>query len=245
MGTDLDSGALLEPFERMLAQSPDWDEIEASGFLDALVPEAMGGAGLGLAEAGPLIRSLGKHAVALPVAETMVARGVLSSAGKTPPKGPSPLDSRPLAAIVAATEIAGAAERLLDMSLVHANERVQFGKPIGRNQVIQQMLAEMGEQVLMARMASQIGCAAGLNATPGRAALAKYVTSAAVPTLTSIAHAVHGAIGMTEEFPLHRTVALLHDRRQAHGSESYWANILGAERLRGADQSSLDFVRGL
>jgi acyl-CoA dehydrogenase len=243
MSADLDSGALLEPFERMLAQSPDWDEIEASGFLDALVPEGMGGAGLSLTEAGPLIRSLGKHAVALPVAETMVARGVLSSAGQPSPAGASPLNSRPLAAVVAATEIAGAAERLLDMSLAHANERVQFGKPIGKNQVIQQMLAEMGEQVLMVRMASQIGCAAGLDVSPGCAALAKYVASAGVPTLTSIAHAIHGAIGMTQEFPLHRIVALLHDRRQAHGSESYWANFLGAERLRDTNRSSLDFVR--
>jgi acyl-CoA dehydrogenase len=37
----------------------------------------------------------------------------------------------------------GIAKRLLDMSVNHAKQRVQFGKPIGENQAIQWMLADM------------------------------------------------------------------------------------------------------
>ena len=142
-------------------------------------------------------------------------------------------------------EIAGLAERMLDMSLSYANDRVQFGKPIGKLQAIQQQLAVMAEQVLMARMASQIGCSKGLHPPPEVAAVAKQVTSAAVPQITAIAHAVHGAIGITEEFDLQLYSRRMHALRLANGSESYWAGILGRARIAAANQSSVDFIRAL
>ena len=232
----------LEPFERMLASvarrdvSPDmrWQAIEDSGYLDALMPENAGGAGLVLANIEPLIRALGRHAVTEPVAETIAKRAL----------GADTLE-RPLAAVLAAAEIAGLAERMLDMSLSYANDRVQFGKPIGKLQAIQQQLAVMAEQVLMARMASQIGCSKGLHPPPEVAAVAKQVTSAAVPQITAIAHAVHGAIGITEEFDLQLYSRRMHALRLANGSESYWAGILGRARIAAANQSSVDFIRAL
>ena len=278
----MDATELREPFARLIADGPDWAAIQESGFLDALVPEADDGAGLSLADAGPLIHVLGYHACPWPVADTMVARALLAEAGIAAPKGPVALVTgaeppplaaaaahllyddasglklantgaavtpkgglRPIAAVVAATEIAGAAERLLEMSLAYANERVQFGKPIGKQQAIQHNLAVMGEQVLTTRMAAQIAWAGGLHPTPLKAAVAKQVTSAAVQTLSSVAHAVHGAIGVTEAFALHHYVKVLYSRRMAHGSEGYWARVLGEARLADADQSSVDFVRAL
>ncbi|MBL0916433.1 MAG: acyl-CoA dehydrogenase family protein, partial [Sphingopyxis sp.] len=90
----------LEPFERMIealappatvraieaGESVDalWNVIAESGFLDALVPEERGGAGLPLAEVGALWQALGRHAVPLPVGETMIARALLTEA----PEGP-------------------------------------------------------------------------------------------------------------------------------------------------------------
>ena len=232
----------LEPFERMLTTisgrsvdpATQWQAIEASGYLDALVPEVSGGAGLALADVEPLIRALGRHAIIAPVAETMAKRAL----------GAEVLE-RPLAAVLATAEIAGLAEKMLEMSLSYANDRVQFGKPIGRLQVIQQQLAVMGEQVLMARMASQMGCSQGLNPTPEVAAVAKQVASAAVPQIAAIAHAVHGAIGITEEFDLQLYSRRMHALRLEHGSESYWAGQLGRARLQADRQSSVDFIRAL
>jgi acyl-CoA dehydrogenase len=277
----MDGNELREPFERLMARAPDWAEIAASGFLDALVAEDAGGAGLTLAQVFPLVHLLGRVACQMPVAETMVARALLAEAGMAWPEGPialgtsiqpspfvgaefllhddggalalSPSDGglkpsgslRPIAAVLASAEIAGAAERMLEMSIAHANDRVQFGKPIGKNQVLQQMLAVMGELVLTTRMASQMGFASGLHPTAERAAVAKQVTSAAIQQLTSTAHALHGAMGITEEFGLHPLVTLLYSRRMAHGSESYWARVLGEARLSGPEQSSVDFVRGV
>lgn len=232
---------LLEPFDRMLASISGRDisedaqrqAIEASGYLDALVPEDRGGAGLSLADIEPLLRSVGRHAIAAPVASIMAERAL-----ERPPE-------RALRAVLAAAEIAGLAERVLEMSLTYANDRVQFGKPIGKLQVIQQQLSMLGEQVLMTRMASQIGCAGGLEPDAAVAAIAKQVASAAVPQIASIAHAVHGAIGITEEFDLQRYTRRMHALRLADGSESYWAGIVGARRIAAADRPSSDFIRAL
>lgn len=233
---------LVEPFERMLATisgrgidpSAQWQAIETSGYLDALVPEERGGAGLTLAEVEPLIRALGRHAIVAPVAETMVKRAL----------GSEILD-RPLAAVLAAAEMAGLAEKMLEMSLSYANDRVQFGKPIGKLQVIQQQLAVMGEQVLMTRMASQIGCSQGLEPRGVTVAIAKHVASAAAPQISAIAHSVHGAIGIAEEFDLQLYSKRLQALRLAHGSENYWAGMLGKERLECDKLSSVDFIRAL
>jgi acyl-CoA dehydrogenase len=45
----------------------------------------------------------------------------------------------------------GVAQRLLDLSIYHAKERIQFGRPIGEFQVIQHMLSEMATEIYAAR----------------------------------------------------------------------------------------------
>lgn len=318
----MDATELLDPFERMLAEAATpgviraieggasaaalWDVIEASGFLDALVPEAAGGAGLSLADIAPLLMALGKHAVPVPVAETMVARALLAAARIELPRGPIVLVSqpgavpmarvaehalidlgaecvllplgdemrqatgvahdlaaridwpvepkgttiasptgglRPLAALIHACAIAGAGERLLAMTVSYANERAQFGKPIGKQQALQQSLAVMAEQVIACRLAAQTGCAAGFPPTLAAVALAKQVTSAAAPIIANTAHAVHGAIGISAEYDLQLYTRRLHAWRLADGSESWWAGLLGAERLA-SPEGSVDFIRG-
>lgn len=129
------------------------------------------------------------------------------------------------------------------MSVNYANERVQFGKPIGRQQAIQQQLAVMAEQVLLVRFAAASGCRDGLAPSPLAAASAKQVASAAVPLIASIAHAVHGAIGITAEYDLQLHTRRLHEWRLADGSDGYWARRLGEARLGSAAATSIDFVR--
>jgi acyl-CoA dehydrogenase len=216
-------------FERLLAAHEGaglWDAIGEAGYFDALAPEG----GLSLADVEPLLRALGRHAIDLPVAETMAARALAAP-------------SRELCAVMAAAEIAGGGERLVEMSLAHAGTRKQFGKPLAAFQAIQQQLAVLAEQVVLVRIAAQAGCAAGLTPPVAIAAMAKHVASAAVPVMTGIAHAVHGAIGITQEFPLHRVTGRLHALRSAHGSESYWAERLGEARLANNARDSLAFIR--
>lgn len=64
-----------------------WSTLEESGFLHALVPEDAGGVGLELADATGLLMLAGRHTLPLPVAETIVLRGILATRGVDIPAG--------------------------------------------------------------------------------------------------------------------------------------------------------------
>ena len=204
--------------------------LEASGFLDAMVPEEQGGAGLALADAFDLFVLDGRYAVPVPLAHAIVERAVGSS--------------RELGAVVTAARIVGALERVMEMTLVFANERVQFGKPIGKFQAIQHQLAVMAEQVAAARMAAQIGCSMdAARPDPLRAAVAKSRTSEAASIVAPMAHAIHGAIGITAELDLQLFTRRLHQWRADYGSESAWNRVLGRALVASDQALTLDFMR--
>jgi len=264
--------AVVRAIENGAAWQPVWAAFAESGFLDALVEESAGGAGLTLSEIAPLIELLGRHAVPLPVGETMVARALLARAGHEAPQGPialssgtlpviaagiaqsllvategadmlvanphgtegripiagaDPMPLRSVAAVLRALQIAGAADRLLESTVAYANERQQFGKPIGRQQAVQQQLAVLAEHSVAARIAARYGCRSGPIPDLRDAAAAKYCTSVAAVEIAAIAHAVHGAIGISEEHDLQLVTRSLHAWRLSDGSESYWAEFLG------------------
>ena len=146
-------------------------------------------------------------------------------------------------AVGAAAQMVGAMERALEMTLAFANERVQFGRSIGKFQAIQHQLAVMAENVAAARMAAEIGCDSdGPWPKPLRAALAKARVSEAAALVAPMAHAIHGAIGVTAEFDLQLFTRRLHEWRGDHASETYWNTLVGRELLAGGD-STLDFMR--
>ena len=76
------------------------------------------------------------------------------------------------------------------------------------------------------------------------AAIAKSRTSEAAALVASIAHALHGAIGVTEEYDLQLLTRRLHEWRMAHGSEAYWNKLVG-ERVLESDLPLVDFVRSV
>ncbi len=234
--------AVVRAIERGGPTEALWRALDRSGYLDALVPEHRGGAGLVLADAFELFTLQGRHAVPVPMALTMAVRGLGQGGFETLP--------RELAAVVTAAQIVGALERVLELSIAFANQRVQFGRPIGKFQAIQHQLAVMAEQVAAARMAAQLGCqGGGKREGPGlvparlHAAVAKSRTSEAAGIVAPMAHAIHGAIGITAELDLQLYTRRLHAWRAEHGSELAWHRVLG-EAVLAADQPlNLDFMR--
>jgi acyl-CoA dehydrogenase len=146
-------------------------------------------------------------------------------------------------AIVAAAQIAGALDRVLALTLQFANDRVQFGRPLGKFQAIQHQLAVMAENVAAARMAAQIGFdSAGPWPLPMRAAAAKARTSEAAALAGPMAHAIHGAIGITAELDLQLYTRRLHEWRADFGSEHAWNRAIG-RALVASGEFPLDFMR--
>ena len=152
------------------------------------------------------------------------------------------IDLNVIAAGLTAAKIAGAIRRLLDLSPQYAEQRQQFGRSLGRFQAIQQQLAVMAEQVVSAKVAANMGMS-GTHFDPLKVALAKCRTSEASHQVCAIAHAVHGAIGITEEYDLQLLTRRIKQWQLAFGSEGYWAGRIGAARLSQRSGTSADFIR--
>ena len=144
-----------------------------------------------------------------------------------------------LGALARSAMLVGALESALEQAVRYAGERVQFGKPIGKNQAIQQSLALMAGDVAAARVAALVACAQApgssaddCQATRFCAAVAKVRAGEAATRGTSIAHQVHGAIGFTHEHALHFSTRRLWAWRAEFGSDAQWASELGRAAIQ-------------
>ncbi len=151
---------------------------------------------------------------------------------RTAPEG---LDrDRPMlvGAAMRAAQMAGALSRLLDQSVQYAQEREQFGRPIGRFQAVQHALAELAGEAAAAEAAADAAgeaVAAGNFDAAGIAAIAaaKIRAGEAASRGAAIAHQVHGAMGFTYEHSLHHRTRRLWCWRDEFGNERAWSVRLG------------------
>ena len=303
-------------------KGPLWQALEEAGLTLAWVPDDLGGAGAELSDGFDVLRVAGSYAAPVPIAETLLAGGLLSRAGLKVPQGamtvaparpsdrialnadgtlsgrsrgvpfageakhlavlaqsgggwsvalvthsgstttdgqtlagdaqgivtfervkplavaaaPAGLDQKALMLMgctVRAVETAGALEAILAMAVKYANERVAFERPIAKFQAVQHNLARLAGEVSAAMTAS--GSAADALASGAafddamflEMASAKIRSSEAAQEGSAIAHQVHGAIGFTKEYILHRYTLRLLAWRDDFGNESHWAVELG------------------
>ena len=305
-------------------KAPLWSSLQEIGLDRAWVSETAGGAGASLADGFGIIREAGRAALAVPLAETLLAGWLLDRAGLTAPGGPMTVapvrpkdhlmldeagringrarmvpfasdvahiavlvtgddgpalalvrmadcrlkpgkslagDARDtleftnvlpvqyarvkgegarekdvlllMGAAVRAQQIAGALDRMLELSVLYSQQRIAFEKPISKFQAVQHNLARLGGEVAAA--ASAAASAADTIATTGfdddavllEIAAAKIRCSEAAEVGTGIAHQVHGAIGFTDEHILHRFTLRLLSWRDEFGDETFWSLKLG------------------
>lgn len=178
--------------------------------------------------------------------DTVVLEGVVPQAVVS-----APFDARELlclAAILRSALMAGAIERSLALAVEYANLRVQFGRPIGKFQAVQQNIAFLATQAAAARAAAEAGSeaidewldGAGEPLTQSiAAASAKIRTGEAAGQACAIAHQVFGAIGFTEEHELHHFTKRLWSWRDEYGNEAFWSRELGERILADASGQSL------
>ncbi len=173
--------------------------------------------------------------------DTLTFSGATPLAGADAPAGAA--DELALrAALGRSLLLAGAARGALARSIGYAGERVQFGRPIGKFQAVQQQLAEAGAEVAAASAAS--GAAARTASTDGfdaastafAVAAAKARCGEAATAVARIAHQVHGAIGFTREHDLRLVTTRLWAWRDEDGHDAHWNDHVGAAALAaGAD----------
>jgi alkylation response protein AidB-like acyl-CoA dehydrogenase len=103
-------------------------------------------------------------------------------------------------------EMVGGAQRVLDISVAYAKERVQFGRPIGSFQAIKHKCAEMMLQVESAKSAAYYAAWAvdeDVPEAPLAVSMAKAYCSDAYRYTAGEGIQVHGGIGFTWEHDMH------------------------------------------
>ncbi|KGB57223.1 Acyl-CoA dehydrogenase-like protein [Sphingopyxis sp. LC81] len=189
--------------------------VEEAGFGLLLVPEEENGFGGDWGDVNAVLQIAGVVVPDLPVAELIAGEAY-----------------QPAATV---SLMAGAMGQALTLSIDHVNTRQQFGRPLGKFQAVQQSLAVMACEVRAVEAAAAALAlrldAVGLDASAAdfEIAAAKLRANRAVGVVTSIAHQVHGAIGFTEEYHLHRVTVPLMRWRGAHGNDAFWAARLGRQ----------------
>jgi alkylation response protein AidB-like acyl-CoA dehydrogenase len=110
------------------------------------------------------------------------------------------------ASVAVSAEMLGAAERVLEMTVSYAKDRVQFGRPIGSFQAVKHRCADMLVDVEGMRSAVYYAawCVGAMDADAQAAAsVAKMWCSDAARRVMASGLQVHGGIGFTWEHDLH------------------------------------------
>jgi acyl-CoA dehydrogenase len=152
--------------------------------------------------------------------------------------GIGPAQLRAVGAAMRSLQMAGALSHITAISVQYAQDRVQFGRPIGKFQAVQQNLAVLAGQTAAASAAADMAAEAvadGVRMLP--IAAAKSRAGEAASQGGAIAHQVHGAIGFTYEHSLHFFTKRLWSWRDEFGNEAEWNLLVGRHMARaGADR---------
>jgi alkylation response protein AidB-like acyl-CoA dehydrogenase len=124
-----------------------------------------------------------------------------------------------IGALARSAEMAGAAQRVLELCVEHARVRVQGGRPIGGYQAIQHACADLFRDVESARWLMWEAAwklEAGQPDADAAIAASKTYSGEACLRVARRGHQIMGAIGYSEEHPLH----LFHKRILAAGLDA-------------------------
>jgi acyl-CoA dehydrogenase len=135
----------------------------------------------------------------------------------------------------------GALDRAAELTVTHTRERQQFGRPLSAFQAVQHSLAAMAGEIERARAATTLAVAAAADhgfhsaETDYAVTVAKVAVGRAVGQVTTIAHQLHGAIGVTAEHQLWRATMRARSWVDDFGGTAHYARRLGRMALAADD----------
>jgi alkylation response protein AidB-like acyl-CoA dehydrogenase len=124
------------------------------------------------------------------------------------------METLDVARVSLSAQCLGSAKEMLDLSIRHASQRIQFGKPIGEQQAVQLMLADMATAIyqtesIVYRTAHVIDETLSGRATDGRSfsresAMCKIAATEMVCAVADRAMQIHGGMGYMRDYPIER-----------------------------------------
>ena len=159
--------------------------------------------GVGETAITPLLSASGRSTCAMDFRDVPVPAGARLGGDKDGGAVLARLNA--LGAAARALQMAGAARRVLEITVLYVSIRRQFGRAVGSFQAIQHKLADMA---LMLQGARHTAYRAAWELSEGRlaareTAVAKIAMNETLSRMCSMAHQAHGAIGFTWEYDLH------------------------------------------
>ena len=142
-------------------------------------------------------------------------------------------------------QIVGAFDAAVELTSTHVAERVQFGRSLNKLQAVQHSLAGLIGEVERSRAATDLAIAAaeahGFDGprTDYAVTVAKVAVGRAVGPVTTIAHQLHGAIGVTAEHHLWLATMRARSWSDEFGTAGRHATRLGRMALATDDTWSL------
>lgn len=127
----------------------------------------------------------------------------------------------------------GAAQSALDLSVDYAQQRKQFGRPIGSFQLVQKHIVDMTVRVEAARA---LGMRAAHAIEAGRdvrqaCSIAKLYATEAAHEVANMALQVHGGLGYSEDYPIERIFRDTRGGMIPEGTTEIQTLIVGREIL--------------
>lgn len=139
----------------------------------------------------------------------------------------------------------GASERCLELAVEYARERKAFGRPIGRFQAIQWMIADSYVELqAMRQLLYHTAAEADRNGdlqqvtSQTRCATLKLFNLSRALTIVDRCMQIHGAMGMTNEYPFEYLHRQLKSARAAEGTPEIMRHIIATDLL-GRDLTAL------
>lgn len=140
-----------------------------------------------------------------------------------------------------AVQIVGALDTAAAMTVSHTAEREQFGRSLSKFQAVQHALAGMAGEIERARAAASLAVAAAADygfaapRTEFAITAARVTAGRAVTAVTTSAHQLHGAIGVTAEHPLWSVTLRAQAWADEFGTTAGYARRLGRLALESAN----------
>jgi alkylation response protein AidB-like acyl-CoA dehydrogenase len=235
-----DYAAAMEADAPLDAPDPAFSErLESLGLARLTAPESAGGSGATWREAAVVLRAAARYGIPIPAVEEDLLGGDVEVGAR-----------RLRGALMRAVQMTGAMDAAVDLTVRHAGERRQFGRPLAAFQAVQQLTADAAAEAALARAATD---AALMQAVTTRfaddgllfsVAVARSVCGHAGSTVVRNAHQVHGAIGTTMEHVLHRVTMPILAWTNDFGSVVEWDALIEQIARDAGDAGLWELVSG-
>lgn len=140
----------------------------------------------------------------------------------------------------------GYLDRILGLTVDHASQRTQFGRPIAKFQAVQHMISAIAGEVTAtqaahnAAVAAAVACGIDSKAAEFAVAAAKAQAARAASAVSKHAHQVHGAIGFTLDHQLRHFTLRSMAAAKEFGDAREWNVRLGQLALGALDDGRAD-----